>query len=235
MASTTLTWLGHATFLLTAPDGTRIVIDPWLQGNPACPDEFRTLDKCDLILITHGHFDHMGDAVELARISGAPVVANYEICSWLAGKGITNTCPMNKGGRQTVAGVTVKMTHAVHSSGISDGDTIVYGGEAGGFVVWMAGAPTLYFSGDTDLFGDMHLIGELHHPDVAVLPIGDHFTMSPEEAAVAVRLIGARTVVPAHFGTFPLLSGTPQQLREKTAEIHGLTVVDTTPGVAISL
>ncbi len=191
-------------------------MDPWTDGNPKFPKGYE-IDRVDTICITHGHFDHIHDAVPLAKKFSPEVVAIYETCHWLESKGVKNTRPMNKGGSQKVGDVTVTMTHAVHSCGISDGDRILYGGEAAGYVVRLPDGRSLYFSGDTNVFTDMTLIQELYQPELAFLPIGDLFTMSPREAAVACRMLKTRKVIPMHFGTFPPLTGTPDQLAKLIA------------------
>lgn len=229
---TKLTWLGHATFLLETA-GKRILIDPWVMNNPACPDDLKDVGNLDGILITHAHFDHIGDAVDIAKGTGAQVVAIAETAGWLGSKGVDNTIDMNKGGTVEVAGVRAHMTHAVHSCGISDGDQIVYGGEAAGYVVELENGFKLYHSGDTAVFSDMALIGKLLQPDIALLPIGDHYTMGPRSAAEAIRLLGVKTVVPMHFGTFPVLTGTPDDLRKEADDVGGLEVVDLQPGGTI--
>jgi L-ascorbate metabolism protein UlaG (beta-lactamase superfamily) len=189
-------------------------MDPWTDGNPAYP-KGHTISRVDTICITHGHFDHIHDAVPLARKFSPQVVAIYETATWLESKGVANTRPMNKGGSQQIDGVTITMTHAVHSCGIVDDGKIVYGGEAAGYVLRFPDHRCLYFSGDTNVFSDMALIEQLYHPELAFLPIGDLFTMSPVEAALACRLLRARKVVPMHFGTFPPLTGRPDDLRER--------------------
>ncbi len=224
-----LTWLGHATFLLDTGDA-RILIDPWVQNNPACPDELKDLGSLDAMLITHAHFDHIGDAVEIAKATSPQVVAIPETATWLGSKGVENTIDMNKGGTVEVAGVKAHMVHAVHSCGITDGDQVLYGGEAAGFVVELADGFKLYHSGDTAVFSDMAIIGRLLEPDIALLPIGDHYTMGPRSAAEAVRLLDVKTVVPMHFGTFPVLVGTPEDLRREAGDVDGLEVVDLDPG-----
>jgi len=229
-----LTWLGHAAFRITTPAGKVVVVDPWVQSNPMCPQELKSFERVDTLLISHGHFDHIADAVELAKKHAPQIVAIYETCVWLQSKGVTNTSPMNKGGTQKVGELEITMVHAIHSCGIQDGDKIIYGGEASGYVVRLPGGLTIYHAGDTAVFGDMKLIGDLYKPDVALLPIGDHFTMGPREAALAIRLLGVRHVIPMHFATFPLLTGTPERLREETKDISGLEIHALKPGESLA-
>ena len=214
-----ITFLGHATFSFRTPGGKTFMVDPWLQDNPSCPDAMKHPESLDALLITHGHFDHIADAVRLGKeLKPAAVVGAFEACEWLKGKGVENTVGMNKGGTVEVAGIHATMVHAVHSCGISDGDQIIYGGEAAGFVLDFGNGFTVYHAGDTDVFMDMQLIGELYEPDLALLPIGGHFTMGPRQAARACSLLGVSAVVPMHYGTFPVLSGTPEELRAALAE-----------------
>jgi L-ascorbate metabolism protein UlaG (beta-lactamase superfamily) len=228
-----ITWLGHSTFRVTTPAGKKLLIDPWVMGNPACPDELKDPGPLDAILITHAHFDHIGDAVELGRSTGATLASIAETSTWLGSKGLENLVGFNKGGTIEIAGCKVHMTHAVHSCGITDGDQVIYGGEAAGLVVEFENGFKLYHSGDTAVFSDMALIGKLLEPDWAMLPIGDHFTMGPRSAAEAIRMLNVKTVIPMHFGTFPVLTGTPDQLRDAATDVQGLEVVDLKPGGSI--
>ena len=228
-----LTWLGHATFRITTPSGKVTVIDPWVQTNPMCPEPLKKFDRLNTMLITHGHFDHIADAVALGKQFKPQIVGIFETCVWLESKGVSNTNGMNKGGTQRVGEIEVTMVNAIHSCGIQDGDKIVYGGEACGYIIRLPGGLTIYHAGDTAVFGDMKLIGELYAPDLALLPIGDHYTMGPREAAMAIRLLGVRQVVPMHFGTFPPLVGRPEQLRQITQDISGLEIHALKPGDSI--
>lgn len=230
----TITWLGHATTLIETTEGKRILIDPWVTQNPAMPADRKQFDRLDLMLITHGHFDHMGDAVDVAKATEPDIIANFEIAAYLQGKGIGKTNGMAHGGTVNWNGIGVTLVEAVHGSGINEGDQIIYGGTAGGFVIRFANDFTVYHAGDTDVFESMKLIRELHHPDVAMLPIGGHFTMDPTRAALALRMLGVASVIPIHYGTFPVLTGTPEQLEEATRDISGLKVVALKPGQSAS-
>jgi L-ascorbate metabolism protein UlaG (beta-lactamase superfamily) len=229
-----LQWYGHSTVLLTTPGGKRVMMDAYVESNPSCPRELHSVENLDALLITHGHFDHFDDVLAVIR-SGRPktVVAIHEIAVWLEGKGVQGVAGMNRGGTQQVEGLRVTMTQAFHSSSIVDGDRIFSGGEAAGYVIELENGFRLYNSGDTALFGDLALIGELWRPELALLPIGDHYTMGPEAAARAARLVGVRRVVPLHYGTFPLLTGTPERLRA-AGEGDGLEVLALRPGETLS-
>ena len=209
-----LTWLGHATFRVETPERKIIIIDPWVMGNPMCPERDKKIDKVDVLLCTHGHYDHIGDAVEIAKKHNPKVVGIPELCGWLEKKGVKQTAAMNKGGTQSLEGIKVTMVHADHSCGIKDGDELVYGGEACGYVVEFSNGLKIYHAGDTNVFGDMKIIHDLYAPDVALIPIGDHYTMGVREAAYACNLLQAKTVIPMHFGTFPPLIGRPSDLKK---------------------
>ena len=227
-----ITWLGHGTFQFRLESGEVLVADPWTEGNPGYP-KAHTFDRIDTILISHGHFDHIHDAVPLAKKFSPQVVAIFETCEWLACKGVAKTSAMNKGGSQQAGPVKVTMTHAVHSCGIKEDDgSIVYGGEACGYVLCLPDGRSLYFAGDTNVFSDMALIEQLYHPELAFLPIGDLFTMSPKEAALACSLLEPKKVVPMHFGTFPALTGRPEELAELVKPI-GVEVWPLTPGKTV--
>jgi L-ascorbate metabolism protein UlaG (beta-lactamase superfamily) len=225
-----ITWLGHGTFQFKLPGDEILILDPWTDGNPAYPKDFE-IKRCDTMFISHGHFDHIHDAIPLWKKFRPRVIAIYETCAWLEKKGVDTCQAMNKGGTQQAGSVKVTMTHAVHSCGISDDDgSIVYGGEAAGYVLKFEDGRTIYFSGDTNVFSDMALIAELYKPDLAFLPIGDLYTMSPREAAVACRLLQAPTVIPMHFGTFPPLTGRPEGLQ---ALAKGTKVWELQPGKTV--
>jgi L-ascorbate metabolism protein UlaG (beta-lactamase superfamily) len=209
---TRITWLGHATVLLTTPKGTNLLIDPFIAMNPKYPKDFSLPAKIDYILLTHGHMDHMADTVPAASKHGSTVVAIYELADYVAGKGVKNTIGMNLGGTVQLDDAAATMVEAKHSAGAQDEAGTHYVGVAGGFVLTIKDSPTLYHAGDTAVFGDMQLIRELYKPEIAMLPIGGHFTMGPKEAALAVRYLAPKTVLPLHFGTFPPLTGTPDQL-----------------------
>jgi len=217
-------YLGHSAFLLKTAAGSVALIDPFLQ-NPNCPKEFRTLEKLDVIFLSHAHGDHLGDTLELAKKHGAAVVCIFETGEWLNGKGLEKQSKgMGKGGTQKVGEFTVTMTHAFHSNSIADGGQVLNAGEPAGLIIRMPGGFTIYHAGDTCVFGDMKIIGELYKPDLALLPIGDYYTMGPREAAYAVKLLGVKDVVPMHFATFPALTGTPEEFRKECAGIPGINV-----------
>ncbi len=226
-----LTWLGHASFRLDSPGGKRIYVDPWLTGNPKCPEAELKPERVDLIALTHGHGDHVGDTVSLWKQFEPPVIALVELRGWLAAQGLPEdmTQAPNKGGTAHVDGIKITLTDANHSSSTEDG---TYTGEPAGLVVELEDGFRIYFAGDTNVFGDMALIRRIYEPDVAVLPIGDHFTMGPREAAVALELLGTNRCIPCHYGTFPLLVGTPDELRELAPDVE---VIAPEPGETVEL
>jgi L-ascorbate metabolism protein UlaG (beta-lactamase superfamily) len=227
--SGTLTWLGHSSFRVETPGGKRVYIDPFLNGNPKCPENEQQPERVDLIGITHGHSDHVGDTVDLAKKHSCPVVAMLELSDWLGTQGVEQTHGPNKGGTVDVDGVKLTFTNAFHSSSNDEG---AYMGEPCGIVLGLEDGTKIYFAGDTCVFGDMQLIGRIYSPDVAVLPIGGYFTMDPTEAAVALELLGTKRCVPCHFGTFPPLVGTPQELKQLAP---GVDVAEIDPGDSIEL
>ena len=229
MAPLSITWLGHATFIIVTPGGKTIVTDPWLEGNPTCPPDRKKIEKADVILLSHGHSDHSGDVVSVARATNAPVVTVNEIAIWLQQKGLKNVIGMNIGGTVTVAGLEISMTPAVHTSSVMEEDQILCLGDPAGFVVRLEDRRAFYFAGDTALFGDMKLIADLYAPEIAFLPIGDHYTMGPEAAAKACTFLLIRQVVPMHYGTFPILTGTPERLKELVTPM-GVDVLMLKPG-----
>src|SRR5215216_6776864 len=226
LGGTRITYLGHSTFRFVTAGGEQIIIDPWLTDNPQTPEDLKQVDELDTILVTHGHFDHFDDAIPLAQETGATVVANFEISTYLMGKGIENVMPMQKGGTAQLGGIQVTVVDALHASSIAGEDgTVIYAGEPSGYILEFENGFKLYHAGDTGIFGDMRLIGELYRPDLALLPIGNQVIMSPFEAAHATRLLGVGHVVPIHYGTFPFLPGTPEEYQEHVNEIAPGTVV----------
>ena len=222
-------WFGHSTFMMTSPKGVRLLFDPFITNNPSCPAASKRIAAVDVILITHGHSDHCEDAASVAKDTGATVVSSPELSGWLEQRGVKHVRPMNIGGSQQLSGLRISMVPALHSSSAPDG---AYLGPATGFVVHFENDLTIYFAGDTALFGDMRIIRDRHAPDVAFLPIGDRFTMGPEDAAIAAEWLGVKTSVPMHYGTFPELTGTPEELRGY-ARPRGVEVLELRPGVTV--
>lgn len=237
---TTITWLGHATFHIVTPGGKRLLIDSWLDSNPACPDEWKQRvrsEGLDAVFITHSHFDHIDDLLAIAAATSAPIVGIFDLATWLATKGIAQErlIGFNKGGTVEVAGIRATMTHAVHSSTYNDNGTIVAPGSEAGYVLHMENGFTIYHTGDTAVTYDMLIVGDLYHPDLTILPIGDHFTMDPRQAAYALKLIRSRYALPCHYGTFPLLKGTPDELCQYAQEFGvSVEVIAPRPGESVS-
>jgi len=226
MPDVAVTWLGHASFRIDTPGGKRIYVDPWLE-NPKCPDSEKEPERVDVIALTHGHNDHVGQTVELAKQFSPEIVAMIELKTWVGEQGVdVGQMPgFNKGGTVEAAGVKFTLVNAFHSSAAGDG---TYLGEAAGIVAEFENGTKVYFAGDTCVFGDMQLIGRIYEPDVAVLPIGGHFTMDPREAGVALELLGTKRCIPCHYGTFPLLAGTPDELRSTAPS--GVEILAIEPG-----
>jgi L-ascorbate metabolism protein UlaG (beta-lactamase superfamily) len=228
----TLTWLGHAAFRLETDNGKHVYVDPFLTGNPSTPDAEKAPERVDVIAVTHGHGDHVGDTVELSRrFPDAEITCQVEVKTWLGKQGanVGEIPGLNKGGSQVIDGITFTLTDARHSSSADDG---TYLGESCGFVITLESGVPIYFAGDTCAFGDMQLIRALYEPQLAVLPIGDHFTMGPREAAIALDMLGRPRCVPSHWGTFPLLTGTPAAL---AALAEGCDIVEIEPGGTVEV
>jgi len=226
-----ITFLGHAAFKLTGA-GVNVLIDPWLS-NPLLNTPVSQVGPVDIILVTHGHGDHVGETVAVAQTTGATVVAIHELSLILAGQGAPQVIGMNKGGTLSVAGCKVTMTHAVHSSAVEEGGKLIAAGDPGGFVVEFPNGFVAYHAGDTAAFKDMELIRELYHPEVVMLPIGSHYVMSPAEAALACRMLKPRWVIPMHYGTFPVLTGTAEELIERLKGDPEITVIPLKPGETV--
>jgi L-ascorbate metabolism protein UlaG (beta-lactamase superfamily) len=231
LKGTRVTWLGHATVLVQLPNGTNLLIDPFIEHNPKYPKGFVLPEKIDFILLTHGHIDHTADTIPVAQKHGATVVAMVELADYMSGKGAATVIGTNLGGTVQLPGVAVTMVEAKHSSSLEEGGTSIYLGVAAGLVLTIEDGPVLYHAGDTSVFRDMELIRELYAPDVAMLPIGGHYTMGPREAAVAIRYLTPKLVLPLHWGTFPALTGTPEQLAQLVYEPESVALV--APGEAL--
>jgi L-ascorbate metabolism protein UlaG (beta-lactamase superfamily) len=230
MADTQVTWLGHAAFRIDSPGGKRLYVDPWLD-NPKCPAGEKEPERIDVLVLTHGHGDHAGSSPGLAQRFSPAVVAQVEVQSWLGSKGVEGLeIPgLNKGGTRVIDGISYTLTDARHSSSSDEGQ---YLGESCGVVIAFENGTTIYIAGDTCVFGDMQLIARIYEPDVAILPIGDHFTMGPREAAVALELLGVGKCIPSHYGTFPLLSGTPDELKRLAPNVD---VIVPEPGETVTV
>ena len=225
MADVPVTWLGHASFRVDSPEGKRIYVDPFLNGNPKCPESELEPERVDVIALTHGHGDHVGDTVALGKKFSPEIVALLELNGWLGKQGLdVPDMGPNKGGTVEAGGVKFTLVNAFHSSASENGE---YLGESNGLVLTFSNGTSIYFAGDTCVFSDMQLIGRIYSPDVAVLPIGGYFTMAPREAAVALELLGSKRCIPCHYGTFPVLTGTPDDLRKVAP---GVEIIELQPG-----
>jgi L-ascorbate metabolism protein UlaG (beta-lactamase superfamily) len=234
----TITWLGHSTLVVETPEGKRLIIDPWLDENPGVPEDFDGIHSLDGLLLSHGHFDHAGDAVRLVDEFDPQVIGIFEVATWLENNGAENVVPMNEGGTFQSEELQIDLTavHAQHSSCVMyEDNTLGPGGDPLGWVIDFSSGKTLYYTGDTNVFSDMALVSDLYDPDMVILPIGDHFTMGPREAAKAIELIDVDHVVPVHYGTFPVLTGTPDALKAEldASRADAVEVVD--PGGSVSL
>jgi L-ascorbate metabolism protein UlaG (beta-lactamase superfamily) len=230
MADTHVTWLGHAAFRIDSPGGKRIYVDPWLD-NPKCPDGEKSAERIDILVLTHGHSDHVGNTIDLMGRFSPQLVTQIEVQGWLGRNGVEGLeLPgLNKGGTREIDGISFTMTDARHSSSSDDGE---YLGESCGFVIGFENGTKIYIAGDTCVFGDMQLIARIYEPDVAIVPIGDHFTMGPKEASVALELLAVRKCIPSHYGTFPLLRGTPEELRRLAPNVD---VIAPQPGETVTV
>jgi L-ascorbate metabolism protein UlaG (beta-lactamase superfamily) len=225
-----ITWFGHSAFRIVSPGGKVVLIDPWLD-NPKAPPGAKDIRKADLILVTHGHSDHLGNTVEIAKRTGAAVLAIHEIALYLERNGVTTARGMNKGGTTVVGDISVTMVDARHSSEIDGGEGgHVSGGEAAGFVIRFEDGSSIYHAGDTSVFGDMRIIAELYRPHVAILPIGGLYTMDVREAAYAAKLLKPDFIIGMHYGTFPVLTGTPGELKKLLPPALRNRVIELVPG-----
>lgn len=228
-----ITFLGHAAFKLVSPQGLVVLIDPFLKNNPKTPAALKEVEKADLILVTHGHGDHLGDTISLAQKTNATVIGIAELAGYLGKKGVKNTVRMNKGGSYSFKGMRITMVNAQHSSSTTEGDQVIYLGEPTGFIIRFENGFTVYHAGDTAVMSDMKIFGDIYKPDLVLLPIGSHFTMDPKEAAYACKLLRPKFVIPMHYGTWPLLTGKAEEFAQLLKEQPEVKVIILAPGESI--
>jgi L-ascorbate metabolism protein UlaG (beta-lactamase superfamily) len=229
-----ITYLGHSAFKIVSPNGVVVYIDPWMSGNPKFPKELKTVEKADFILVTHGHFDHIGDTLAMAAKLNPKIVVIEEFKEYLTQKGAKDVVHMNKGGTYTTShGIAITMVNASHTSSVNEANQIHYIGDPVGFVIKFENGFTLYFAGDTEVFGDMKIIGEIYNPELSFLPIGSRFTMAPKEAVYAAKLLGSKYVIPIHYGTYPSLTGTAEEFLELMKDVPQIKVLVLKPGETV--
>ena len=227
-----ITWIGHGTVLYRSASGKNVLADAWVDTNPVATAEGKALPKIDLVLLTHAHGDHVADLDAIVKKHDPEIVCMHEMAEYYERKGMKKITGMGKGGTYSTQGIKVTMTHAVHSSSFDSGDTLLPAGDPAGFVIHFENGTRVYHAGDTAVFYDMKLIGEIYKPAIAALPIGDHYTMSPLEASYAAKLLGVKHVLPIHHSTFPVLSGRPEDLRV-LLKGSGIEVLGVKPGESV--